>query len=389
VDVGITNALQASIGKPTIAEYDYYSNSSDTDNGIADTHGNDVFLSALGSSIAYDVVDLKVGSAMTGMLSEFAIERALQDVLASNMLPIAALVMSFGGLTWPSSYADEIGELATRGVICVASSGNSADDGTLEVPLYPAALPDVICVGSHDGAGNPSIFSQNGPAIDILADGEDMPSPGKAGTSFAAPQVAATVTHVQAIVSGLTGTLLSVAQMIDVLQQGGAGPRSQIDPADGRTRYYLHDHVGSLDYAWTHYGGTSTRALEYVASCRDLISAIGVNAFDAQRHFVRHGSVEQRTITFDGLEYIASYSDLITAFGSRRDLGSVHFIEHGLAEGRARDLFDVAQYLANYGDLEAVFGTDQEAATDHFITNGYAEGRTDEPLPNAASDFLL
>ena len=52
-------------------------------------------------------------------------------------------------------------------------------------------------------------------------------------TLGATPRVAATVTHAQAIVHGLTGGLLNVDQMVDVLQLGGAGPKSKPDPADG------------------------------------------------------------------------------------------------------------------------------------------------------------
>ena len=101
----------------------------------------------------------------------------------------------------------------------------SAAPTAIEAPGYPAALADVIAVGSHDGQGVPSEFSQNGPGVDVLADGEHVPGSGPGGTSFAAPQVAATVTHVQAIVAWPDRPqLLDVAQMIDVLQRGGRRP---------------------------------------------------------------------------------------------------------------------------------------------------------------------
>ena len=69
----------------------------------------------------------------------------------------------------------------------------------------------------------------------MLADGEGVPDQGANGTSFAAPQVAATVANVQAIVWGLAGHALGLGAMVDVLQQGGNGPRSRVDPADGST----------------------------------------------------------------------------------------------------------------------------------------------------------
>ena len=126
--------------------------------------------------------------------------------------------------------------------------------------------------------------------------------------------------------------------MIDVLQQGGAGPRSRPDPADGHTRYFLHDHDGSLDYAWSRYGGSTTLALEYVASHPDLINALGADARGGQLHFERMGSIEQRAITFDSIDYIASYTDLVSAFGADGAAGAAHFITAGSPRGPQRHL---------------------------------------------------
>ena len=397
MDNGITNDLQTRTGKETIFEYDYYYDTVETDDNVPNTHGDSVFLSSLNISSAYDLIDLKVASAINHEYSEFAIEFALQDMIYLNdVLPrdafsLGTINMSFNygsAPAYPVAFADEISQLAARGVLCVVSSANNGSHSALEDPSYPATLPDVICVGSHDGSGRPSEFSQNGPAVDILADGEDMPFPDSNGTSFAAPQVAATVTHVQAIVNGLTGGLLDATSMVDALQQGGAGPRSMVDPADGVTRYFLHDHAGSLDYAWSRYGGTPARALEYVASYDDLLHALGADPTAGRLHFENQGSIEQRAISFDGLEYVASYSDLINAFGVDEQAGSTHFIQQGVTEGRARDLFDAGRYLENYADLQAVFGTDEEAATRHYITTGFFEGRTDGASAGAA-DFLL
>ncbi len=375
IDDGITDDAQARAGKQTAIEYDYYFDFPDTDDGISDTHGDRVFLSALGVSRAYDVIDLKVASAEFGdYLPEYT-ELALLDVLDTPEVPVGAINLSFGGPTYPFQYADEIAQLAALGIICVVSAGNDGARSTIESPLFPAALPDVICVGSHDGAGRPSDFSQNGPAVDILADGEDVPRAGSDGTSFAAPRVAATVTHVQAIVDGLTGNVLDVAQVIDVLQQGGAGPRSRPDPADGHTRYFLHDHDGSLDYAWSRYGGSTTVALEYVASHQDLINALGADARSGQLHFERMGSIEQRAITFDSIAYIASYTDLVSAFGVDGQAGAAHFITAGLREGRSVT-FNGLDYIASYGDLIGAFGTDEDAAALHFVASGAREGRS-------------
>ena len=375
MDEGITNALQLRLGKQSVFEHDYLYSKVDTDDGTGETHADRVLRAALDVSAAYDVIDLKVGNPVTGMFSDAAIERALDQVLVDQTHKIAAINMSFGGGGYPSAFADEISQLASHGILSVVAAGNSGTAAFLESPSYPAALPDVIAVGSHDGHGNPSRFSQNGLEVDLLADGENVPQSGSNGTSFAAPQVAATVTHIQAIVQGLTSGLLGVTAMVDALQQGGAGPRSQPDPADGHTRYFLHDHQGSLDYAWSHYGGTPTRALEYIASYGDLIGALGANATAGRLHFESHGSIEQRSITFDGLAYIASYGDLSSAFGVNALAGSRHFIVAGSREGRTVS-FDGLDYVASYDDLVRALGPQEDAGSTHYIVAGRGEGRS-------------
>lgn len=79
-----------------------------------------------------------------------------------------------------------------RGAVVIAASGNSGDD---EV-YYPAALPNVIAVGSVDRADRPSAFSTRGAHVALSAPGERILTPAirgyqrVTGTSFAAPFVA-------------------------------------------------------------------------------------------------------------------------------------------------------------------------------------------------------
>jgi subtilisin family serine protease len=80
-----------------------------------------------------------------------------------------------------------------RGCIPVAASGNSGD----WMAYYPAALPEVIAVGSVGADGRPSSFSCRGEHVALAAPGEQVPCAGidgyqfNTGTSFAAPFVAA------------------------------------------------------------------------------------------------------------------------------------------------------------------------------------------------------
>lgn len=87
--------------------------------------------------------------------------------------------------------------------VLVAAAGNSGRDE----PFYPAALPEVIAVGSADFAGQRSRFSTYGAHLTLCAPGERIVSAGRSGyqvnfgTSFAAP-----------FVSGVAALLVSRAR---------------------------------------------------------------------------------------------------------------------------------------------------------------------------------
>lgn len=79
-----------------------------------------------------------------------------------------------------------------QGCVLVAAAGNSGQ----RQQFYPAALPEVIAVGSVDAQGLRSRFSTWGPQIALCAPGEGVVGVGRhgyqtsSGTSFAAPYVA-------------------------------------------------------------------------------------------------------------------------------------------------------------------------------------------------------
>lgn len=81
---------------------------------------------------------------------------------------------------------------AAHGCVLVAAAGNS---GRRE-QFYPAALPEVLAVGSVDDAGARSAFSSWGPHLALCAPGEGIVGVGRrsyqmsSGTSFASPFVA-------------------------------------------------------------------------------------------------------------------------------------------------------------------------------------------------------
>lgn len=79
-----------------------------------------------------------------------------------------------------------------HGCVLIAAAGNS---GKREM-FYPAALPEVIAVGSVDAQGHRSRFATWGPQIALCAPGEAVVGVGRrgyqtsSGTSFASPYVA-------------------------------------------------------------------------------------------------------------------------------------------------------------------------------------------------------
>jgi hypothetical protein len=376
LDDGISNAIQAQTGKTAVYEHDFTDGDGETDGGVARNHGSGVAYAALRTSAAYDLVDLKVSPTGAGYCTYEAVAQAL-DALANGIAAghhVNTVNMSFGGTFCPDYIHTRIDALTAQGVIFVAASGTAGSAGRLEWADDPAGLPNVLSVGAHDGAGHPSWFSQQGRNTDLLADGENFPWPSWTGTSFAAPQVAATVVHVQAIGEGLTGVQMSVGQVVDALKAGGTGPRSLPDPANDSTRYFLESHARAVDYAWNRYGGNPTTALEYIASHEDLIAAFGANAAAGKRHYVGMGAVEERAITFDGLDYVASYEDLSSTFGASAQAGATHYIRSGVHEGREIG-FDGLEYIATYDDLMAAYGANHDAGSTHFIRYGRAEQR--------------
>ncbi len=392
VDSGVTDEAEASHGA-NLYEYDFYYGNNETDGGRTVSHGSWVAETVEQTNPALERLDLQVSSNSEYFWSSTAINNALSQVvtLHDQGWHVGAVNMSFGGSSWTASagFQAQIDALASRGIISVAASGNGGSSSTFESALYPAALSNVISVGSHDGSGNPTWFSQSSPsAVHILADGEDVPSAGINGTSFAAPAVAATVTTVQALVEGVTSDRLSFDEMVSTLQMGGAGPQSNPDPADGQTTYFLHDHAGSVSYALSTYVDPVFNGLEYIASYSDLETAFGRDASAARAHYIDLGVYEGRTVDFDGLEYIASHADLMSAFGADRATGALHYLNTSQAEGRATT-FDADAYLAANADLAAAFAGDESLAAAHYINHGFAEGRVTSGAPSDTTEVPI
>jgi hypothetical protein len=391
LDNGISNSFNNTV-KRSIFEHDYVFNDNETDSGAARPHGTIVADAVVRTNAKLDLIDARVADSL-GVAFSTDVEKGLQGMiaLADQGYRIGAINYSYGSLSsLPSAaYQDEIDSLAARGIFMVSASGNAGTRAALESPDYPAALSNVIAVGSHNGSGIPSGFSQQGRGrVVVLADGEDFPGAGESGTSYAAPQVAATVATVQGTYLAATGETLTFNQVIDVLQQGGHGPLSAPDPADNATRYFLLDHNGSVNYAIQTYVDPNFSPYEYLASYGDLRAAFGLDGEAARAHFFASGVYEGRVSSFDALAYTASYGDLRSAFGTNLDAAAIHYITSGQQEGR-HVTFDPNSYLDANPDLTAAFGSDARAASRHYIEFGSRELRSTsvQPTSEGGADF--
>ena len=130
--------------------------------------------------------------------------------------------LSLGGETYNSTTAAAVAYAIGKGVVVVASAGNSGDTGN---PLeYPASYPGVISVSASTSTGTPAPWAQHNTLVDLSAPGDKIPvgkplSSGRyvyasaSGTSFSAPQVSAAAALVRSV-----APRASVAQVEDVLR---------------------------------------------------------------------------------------------------------------------------------------------------------------------------
>ena len=126
---------------------------------------------------------------------------AAQGIITAAKHCPAVINLSFGGTDPHPEVQNAILTAVRAGCLVVAAAGNSAEDGNPE--MYPAAYPHVLTVGATDENNVALPFSSSGDWVDLAAPGTDVSaavplshdasgmSSGLAGTSFAAPMVAA------------------------------------------------------------------------------------------------------------------------------------------------------------------------------------------------------
>lgn len=128
-----------------------------------------------------------------------------------NVGGVSVVNMSFGWTIAPDVVQTQIAESDLMGQTLVASVGNQpAGTGcNARQVMYPAGFNAVIGVGASTPTGSLACFSYTGPTVDLVAPGVDIMTAATPdgittpdGTSFSAPQVAATASLLYA--KGLT-----------------------------------------------------------------------------------------------------------------------------------------------------------------------------------------
>lgn len=184
------------------------------------------------------------------------VDRATANTLAAGIDEAVAagarvLNLSFALPVDRAPVRGAIARAVAADVVVVAAAGN---EGTTDVPMYPAAYDGVLAVGAVGAAGEPLDQSNQGSWVDIAAYGENeiVPASGGSGyqqvsgTSFAAPQVAGAAALVRGRFPGLTARetadrLTASAAPVGV---GGGDPRTGaglVDPFAALT------HLGTGD----------------------------------------------------------------------------------------------------------------------------------------------
>jgi|GEM_PF-4145409 len=142
-----------------------------------------------------EVIDFQV-LGLKGNANTFSIAKAMVQA-AKEKCDLINLSL---GTIIPSNILEEATIYANNSnALLVGASGNFGND----IPFYPAAYPEVLCVGAHDAKGEVTGFSSYGNHLDLIAPGFGLFSCGEnngyrlfTGTSAAAPIFTAAIARI-------------------------------------------------------------------------------------------------------------------------------------------------------------------------------------------------
>jgi subtilisin family serine protease len=197
---------------------------------IAAATNNSNLLASLGWNTS--VMPVKVDFTNAQVDSQIA---AGIDWAADNTTnPVRVINLSLGGPCPDAAVQTAIQHAQSKGILVVAAAGNEAlsagfdptpsDLAYNDAPSYPAAFSGVLAVGATGRDGSRAAYSNTGPYVAVMAPGGSadgtaaddislLKSGGttttEAGTSFAAPQVAAAAALILSVNPALTPSQIS------------------------------------------------------------------------------------------------------------------------------------------------------------------------------------
>ena len=121
------------------------------------------------------------------------VSRVIEAIYMAIDREVNIINMSLGVDVYSEALAQAVKDAEDAGILIIAAAGNTGEKGV----QYPAALDEVMAVGSVDKNGDVAESSSVGEEVEIVAPGELVRSTGmlgdqlvSSGTSLAAPQVA-------------------------------------------------------------------------------------------------------------------------------------------------------------------------------------------------------
>jgi thermitase len=183
--------------------------------GVAASQGNNG-VGIAGTAWGVNIMPVKISAS--GSSDDFTLA---QGVIYAVNNGAEVINISFGGPNGSSTMQSAINYALGRGVVVVASAGNSGAGSGVS---YPAAYPGVISVGATDSSDAVASFSSTGLGLAVSAPGVSIltwnPNAGGSmlsywnGTSFSSPLVAGVAALMLSVNSSLTP-----AQVTSILEQ--------------------------------------------------------------------------------------------------------------------------------------------------------------------------
>jgi hypothetical protein len=176
-------------------------------------------------------------------------EQQIQGELAQGIMTAVrdhARVISMSiGYSAPSGVVRHAIQYAySRGVVLVASSGNSGDNdtrharsgGSMAPVSFPAEYPGVISVGAVTTTGAPTSFSSNNLSVRVAAPGKGVPAQGRNGLYYTVDGTSpacALVAGVAALIESRYDGKISPALVTQALTQTAQHPAGGYDVSTG------------------------------------------------------------------------------------------------------------------------------------------------------------